>query len=86
VSEQRIARLEAQVASLQLAAPRNVLAVRALELRAMLASAPMIFARFVNVRDYDLPREVARIANEHLGDSCSPEERAFWERLREVAA
>jgi hypothetical protein len=52
----------------------------------MLDAVPGIASRLHGVRDFDLAREVARIANEHIGDSCSPEERAFWERLREVAA
>lgn len=81
----RIARLEAQVASIQLQQRPSTAALRAIELRQMLTQVPMIFVRFVGVRDYDLAREVARVASEHIADSCSDEERAWWSRLREVA-
>lgn len=81
----RVRVLEQQVASLQLARPRGLAAMKAIELRAMLAQVPMVCARLAGVRDFDLAREVARVASEHLADSCSDEERAWWSRLREVA-
>ena len=84
VIHQRLDILDAQVRSLQMQGPSGV-DMRALELRIMLREAPHVAARLHGVSLLDIGAAVARLAAEHLGDSCSADERAWWERLRECA-